>query len=95
MPAILERAYPALETVLETHRTTATLTALGSLAEPLFSRTVFFAGAKHLLPLLELSLPGLDVNDPIKTLSTCLFIVQAMVGVHIDDMVRRLTLGLS
>lgn len=75
MPAILERAYPALETVLETHRTTATLTALSALAGPLISRDIYPAGAKHLVPLLELSLPGLDVNDPTKTVRDRLIVL--------------------
>ena len=31
------------------------------------SRDVFYPGGRHLLPLLELSLPGIDMNDPMKT----------------------------
>lgn len=42
----------------------------------MISRAVYPAGAKHLVPLLELCIPGLDVNDPIKTMSTAMFVIQ-------------------
>lgn len=40
------------------------------------------------MPLLELCLPGLDVNDPIKTMSTAMFVIQAVISVMIDDLTR-------
>jgi len=109
-PPLLERAYPALETLTEvscrvvltlpssnadisfaipqTHRTTAAITALSTVSPILVSRNIYAAGAKHLLPLLELCLPGLDVNDPIKTMSTGIFVLQACSQVVIDDLTR-------
>lgn len=87
-PAVLERAYPALETLLETHRTTACITALSTLAPPLISRSVYPAGAKNLVPLLELCLPGLDVNDPIKTMSTSMFVISSVLSIMVDDLTR-------
>lgn len=93
-PAILERSWPALEGLLETHRTTAIITALSTVSSPLVSRSIYPAGAKHLLPLLELCLPGLDVNDPIKTMSTAMFVIQSVTSVMIDDLTRaELTSG--
>lgn len=87
-PPVLERAFPALETLTETHRTTACITALSTISPPMISRTNYPGGAKNLVPLLELCLPGLDVNDPIKTMSTAMFIVQAVTSVMIDDLTR-------
>ncbi|KAK4048054.1 Proteasome activator BLM10 [Microbotryomycetes sp. JL221] len=87
-PAILERAFPALEGLLETHRTTAVITALSTTAPALLSRNNYAPGAKHLLPLLELCLPGLDVNDPLKTMSTAMFIIQATSSLMLDDLTR-------
>jgi proteasome activator subunit 4 len=52
------------------------------------SRQTYPPGAKHLVPLLDLCIPGLDVNDPVKTMSTCMFIIQAIVTVKIDDLTR-------
>lgn len=61
MPDIIERAYDGLEVVNETHRTTAVLSTLSGVAIPLVSEKIWFGGQKHVLPLLELSLPGIDL----------------------------------
>jgi proteasome activator subunit 4 len=61
MPEILERAYGGLEVVNETHRTTAVLSALSLVALPLVSERVWLGGQKHVVPLLELALPGIDL----------------------------------
>ncbi|GAA5895195.1 proteasome activator BLM10 [Sporobolomyces salmoneus] len=87
-PPLLERAYPALETLTETHRTTAAITALSTVSPILVSRGIYPGGAKHLLPLLDLCLPGLDVNDPIKTMSTGIFVLQACSQIVVDDLTR-------
>jgi proteasome activator subunit 4 len=64
MPDIIERAYGGLEVVNETHRTTAVLSTLAGVAVPLVSEKVWLGGQKHILPLLELSLPGIDLVCP-------------------------------
>ena len=67
MPELLERAYGGLEVVNETHRTTAVLNMLSGLSQPLTSEKVWLGGQKHIVPLLELCIPGLDlfgVNFP-------------------------------
>lgn len=61
MPEILERAYGGLEVVNETHRTTAVLTALAGVALPLVSEKMWVGGQKHVMPLLELCIPGIDL----------------------------------
>ncbi|KAI0757264.1 hypothetical protein C8Q80DRAFT_1132754 [Daedaleopsis nitida] len=71
---ILERAVPALEALVETHRTTAVIKALGAVAPAMVCRDVYYHGAKHLFPILELLLPGIDLNDPPKTFCTTSFI---------------------
>lgn len=73
----------------QTHRTEACMGALAAVALPMISRSNYPAGSKNLLPLLELCIPGLDVNDPIKTLSTVVFVMQALATVKIDDLTRR------
>ncbi|KAF8922284.1 armadillo-type protein [Mucidula mucida] len=85
MPDLLERAYGGLEVVNETHRTTSVLSMLSGIARPLVTETVWLGGQKHLLPLLELSLPGIDLNDPSKTVCTTMFIVSAIQHVKIGD----------
>ena len=70
MPHLLERAYGGLEVVNETHRTTAVLSMLSGVALPLVSEKIWNGGQKHLVPLLELSLPGIDLasSPPVFTI---------------------------
>ncbi|GJE87739.1 proteasome-substrate-size regulator, mid region domain-containing protein [Phanerochaete sordida] len=86
MPEILERAYSGLEVVNETHRTTAVLTALAGVALPLVSEKIWLGGQKHVVPLLELCIPGIDLNDPMKTLCTSMFIVSVVQHMKIGDL---------
>jgi proteasome activator subunit 4 len=61
MPELLERAYNGLEIVNETHRTTAVLSMLSGIARPLVTESIWLGGQKHVVPLLELCIPGIDV----------------------------------
>jgi proteasome activator subunit 4 len=61
MPELIECAYGGLEVVIETHRTTAVLKMLSGISLPLVSEIIWRPGQKHLLPLLELCLPGIDL----------------------------------
>jgi len=80
MPEILERAYSGLEVVNETHRTTAVLSMLAAVAHPLVSEHIWVGGQKHVLPLLELSVPGIDlVCSPLARLVDMLTGVQRMI----------------
>ncbi|KAF8527908.1 ARM repeat-containing protein [Hysterangium stoloniferum] len=88
MPAILERAYSGLESINETHRTTAVLSTLSGVALPLISEHLWLGGQKHLLPLLELCLPGIDLNDPSKTICTTMFLVAVLQSVKIADLTQ-------
>ncbi|CAG8768054.1 5872_t:CDS:2, partial [Cetraspora pellucida] len=85
-PGLLGRVYPSLETLTETHRTTSSISALSLLAIPLFSRAHYPAGGKHLAPLLHLTIPGIDMNDPIKTISSLIFLTHAVMGVPLRDL---------
>ena len=61
MPQLLERAYSGLEVVNETHRTTAVLSMLSGVALPLVSEKIWYGGQRHIVPLLELCIPGIDL----------------------------------
>ncbi|KAF8898414.1 hypothetical protein BD779DRAFT_1607229 [Infundibulicybe gibba] len=86
MPELLERAYGGLEVVNETHRTTAVLSMLSTIARPLVSERIWLGGQKHLVPLLELCLPGIDLNDPTKTVCATMFIVAVVQHMKIGDL---------
>ncbi|KAJ6501707.1 hypothetical protein C8R47DRAFT_1108448 [Mycena vitilis] len=91
MPELLERAYSGLEVVNETHRTTAVLTMLNAISRTLVSEKLWFGGQKHLVPLLELSIPGIDLNDPVKTSCATTFIVAAIQHVRIGDLSQHVS----
>lgn len=61
MPQLVERAAEGLEIVNEPHRTTTVLSTLSAVALPLVNESIWFGGQNHLLTLLDLSLPGLDM----------------------------------
>jgi proteasome activator subunit 4 len=61
MPDLLERAYNGLEVVNETHRTTAVLGMLASVTGPLTTEKIWLGGQKHIVPLLELCIPAIDL----------------------------------
>lgn len=71
MPDLLERAYGGLEVVNETHRTTAVLSMLSGIARPLVSEQVWLGGQKHIVPLLELCIPGIDLVCFPETTENC------------------------
>lgn len=85
IPQVLQRSFPSLEALETTQRTTAVLSTLSALVQPMTHRTLYPAGAKHIVPLLYLSLPGIDLNDPIKTISTSVFVLVSCMTIHIDD----------
>ncbi|KAG8905939.1 hypothetical protein FRB99_007944 [Tulasnella sp. 403] len=95
MPQLLERAYGGLESINETHRTTAAIGALSAVTTPLTVRSIWLNGQRNLVPLLELCLPGIDINDAVKTVHTTVFILTALQHVKIGDlnMEGSVTLG--
>ena len=58
------RLYTALDTVTEPHQLTATLNCVTSVARALVqSNKSYSEGRSHVLPLIQLVLPGIDPND--------------------------------
>eukprot|EP00069_Balaena_mysticetus_P019421 bmy_12136T0 len=75
IPPVLERTYPALETLTEPHQLTATLSCVIGVARSLVSGGKWFPeGPTHMLPLLMRALPGVDPNDFSKCMITFQFI---------------------
>ncbi|KZP32253.1 hypothetical protein FIBSPDRAFT_907345 [Athelia psychrophila] len=83
---ILDRAIPSLESLVETERTLSVIKALGAVAPTIVSRDVYYPGAKHLIQVLQLLVPGIDLNDPSKTLCTTAFIVEISQYIMIGDL---------
>ncbi|XP_052767290.1 proteasome activator complex subunit 4A-like [Mya arenaria] len=71
VPPLLEKMYPAMETLIEPHRLIACMNCIVSVSRAMFSAGKWFPeGRLHVLPLLNLSLPGIDPNDFKKCLVT-------------------------
>lgn len=45
----------------QTQRTMSVIKALGAIAPAIVSRSVYYGGAKHLVPILQLLIPGIDL----------------------------------
>lgn len=88
LPAVLERAYPGLEDLETTHRTTSIIAALSTIAHPMVSRRIYSSGARHLVPLLHLCLPAFDPTDAGKTIQASGFVILVLMTVRIDDYSR-------
>jgi proteasome activator subunit 4 len=83
-PQVLEHAYSALEGV-QAHRTQSCIGALAILAQPLIHRVHYPDGAQHVLPLCMLVLPGIDINDPSKTVVSLRFLERVGMLVPFSD----------
>lgn len=71
VPPLLEKLYPAMETLIEPHRLIACMSCIVSVARSMLSARKWYPeGPTHILPLLNLALPGIDPNDFKKCLVT-------------------------
>ncbi|KAJ3196227.1 hypothetical protein HK101_009690 [Irineochytrium annulatum] len=86
VPGLLERIYPGLETVTETHRTWSCIANISQTIIPILRRSAFPSGGTHLLALLNLMLPAIDINDPMKTSNCLFFIMNALMTVPVMDL---------
>uniref|UniRef100_A0A672JBT1 Proteasome activator subunit 4a n=1 Tax=Salarias fasciatus TaxID=181472 RepID=A0A672JBT1_SALFA len=86
IPPVLEKTYPALETLTEPHQLTATLSCMIGVARSLVSGGQHFPeGPTHMLPLLMRALPGVDPNDFSKCMITFQFIATFVTLVPLVD----------
>uniref|UniRef100_A0A8C6NL41 Proteasome activator subunit 4 n=1 Tax=Nothobranchius furzeri TaxID=105023 RepID=A0A8C6NL41_NOTFU len=86
IPPVLEKTYPALETLTEPHQLTATLSCMIGVARSLVSGgSRFPEGPTHMLPLLMRALPGVDPNDFSKCMITFQFIATFVTLVPLVD----------
>ncbi|XP_068596993.1 proteasome activator complex subunit 4A [Brachionichthys hirsutus] len=86
IPPVLEKTYPALETLTEPHQLTATLSCMIGVARSLVAGGQHFPeGPTHMLPLLMRALPGVDPNDFSKCMITFQFIATFVTLVPLVD----------
>lgn len=85
MPALLERITPSLQGLEETSRTTDVIFALTCVAHTFATRKIWRMGGLYVADVLNLLLPGIDVNDPEKTTLTCQAIAAIVPYIHLGD----------
>lgn len=85
LPGALQRIYPAMQGLVEVHRTTSSLRSLQVLSRTLVTTRGFRC---HVTTLLGLALPGIDANDLDKTLHTLSFIQALTYCIPLHDLTQ-------
>ncbi|KAF2716517.1 hypothetical protein K431DRAFT_307719 [Polychaeton citri CBS 116435] len=86
LPGALQRIYPAMQGLVEVHRTTSSIRALQQLSR-IMARTKGWRC--HLTTLLGLALPGVDANDLDKTLHSLSFIQGVCYCIPLHDLTKE------
>lgn len=85
LPGALQRIYPAMQGLVEVHRTVSSIRALQMLSK-IMARTKGYRC--HLTTLLGLALPGIDANDLDKTMNSLAFIQSVCYNIPLHDLTR-------
>lgn len=85
LPGALQRIYPAMQGLVEVHRTISSIRALQMLSR-IVARTKGFRC--HLTTLLGLALPGIDANDLDKTMHSLAFIQAVCYNIPLTDLTK-------
>ena len=85
LPGALQRIYPAMQGLVEVHRTVSSIRALQMLSK-IIARTKGFRC--HLTTLLGLALPGIDANDLDKTMHSLAFIQAVCYNIPLHDLTK-------
>ena len=86
LPGALQRIYPAMQGLVEVHRTISSIRALQMLSR-IIARTKGFRC--HLTTLLGLALPGIDANDLDKTMHSLAFIQSVCYNIPLCDLTKE------
>lgn len=86
LPGALQRIYPAMQGLVEVHRTISSIRALHMLSKTV-ARTKGYRC--HVTTLLGLALPGIDANDLEKTLHTLSYIQGVCYTVPFHDLTQE------
>ena len=85
LPGALQRIYPAMQGLVEVHRTTSSLRSLQILSS-IMVRTKGFRC--HITTMLGLALPGIDANDLEKTLYTLSYMQSVCYNIPFHDLTK-------
>ncbi|TKA34126.1 hypothetical protein B0A50_00106 [Salinomyces thailandicus] len=85
LPGALQRIYPAMQGLVEVHRTISSIRALQMLSRIIAKAKGFRC---HLTTLLGLALPGIDANDLDKTMHSLAFIQSVCYNIPLHDLTK-------
>jgi proteasome activator subunit 4 len=85
LPGALQRIYPAMQGLVEVHRTISSIRALQMLSRVIAKTKGFRC---HLTTLLGLALPGIDANDLDKTMHSLAFIQAVCYNIPLYDLTK-------
>lgn len=85
LPGALQRIYPAMQGLVEVHRTVSSIRSLQMLSR-IMARTKGYRC--HLTTLLGLALPGIDANDLDKTMHSLAFIQSVCYNIPLHDLTK-------
>lgn len=85
LPGALQRIYPAMQGLVEVHRTISSIRALSMLSR-IMAKTKGYRC--HLTTLLGLALPGVDANDLDKTMHSLAFIQSVCYNIPMHDLTK-------
>ena len=85
LPGALQRIYPAMQGLVEVHRTTSSLKTLYVLSRTM-SRTKGFRC--HITTMLGLALPGIDANDLDKTINALSYLQSVCYNIPFHDLAK-------
>jgi proteasome activator subunit 4 len=86
LPGALQRIYPAMQGLVEVHRTISSIRALQMLAKTMVRTKGYRC---HVTSLLGLALPGIDPNDLEKTVHTLAFIQAVAYNIPFHDLTKE------
>jgi len=86
LPGALQRIYPAMQGLVEVHRTISSIRALQMLSRVIAKTKGFRC---HLTTLLGLALPGVDANDLDKTMHSLAFIQSVCYNIPLHDLTKE------
>lgn len=86
LPGALQRIYPAMQGLVEVHRTISSIRAMQMLAKTMVRTKGYRC---HVTSLLGLALPGIDPNDLEKTIHTLSFIQAVAYNIPFHDLTKE------
>jgi len=85
IPDLVVMTEPSLTSLTEPHRTNASIGVLGAVGRKMLDPLACPAGLANMVGLLHAVIPGIDANDPYKTMASLAFISNVLTVMPLSD----------